>query len=1061
MIQLKWVKERLQRIWLALPPRRRNQVGWAAGLVLFYTLFGFLVFPWIIKLVAVNQLSKEFDRETTIRQVRINPYVLSGTVRGLLVKDKDGQPFLSLEEAYANFQLSSFFGRHWVFKDIWVIKPYLRVQINPDYSFNFSDLIKKYSQPPPASKAPNKPLYLDVGKFQIIGAGASFTDLTLRTPFRRQIGPVQIVLTGLHTDPNSENPYSFVGTTDSGEKFSWSGRFSLEPLQSSGELALQGLSLPKYAPLFQDMVRFELKDGVLDGRAVYRCALTESNYVAAVTNASGSLTGLRVTERGGTDDVIELDRFAVSGVSADTSARTAEVGEVAVEGCRVSAKRNQDQSINLLELSEPSADARAPGGILFLLQAATNALAALVESTNLWSATVHHVEVTNCVVQWEDQAMARPVRLRVDDIALSARQLSNIAGSNQTSELSLRWNTNGTVRVAARVQLSPPEADIRMSVTNLELHPLDPYLQPFVNAFLIDSKVGVEGILQMRTGTNQLPEVTFHGDAKLDDFATVDEESEELLKWNSVQVTGLEAGLQPPSVSVKEIAVVEPSVRIALDTNQTLNFLTVLKTPATNAADAAATAAAATTEPKTAGKKLSLGRKVGGMLREALSWSTNAAGGTGMPKISVATISITNGLVEFDDHSVQPPASSSLQELNGVITGITSEELKQAELHFTAKAARTGPIEISGRINPLNRNAPTQLTMIFHDVDLTPASPYSGKFLGYRLNRGRLGLQADYQITERHVKAKNVVVLDQFTLGEKVPSPDATKLPVKLGIALLKDRNGRIELELPVDGSLDDPNFHFGKVVFHVLESVMTKIVTSPFAALGALFGGKGEEVSFQDFAPGSAQLQAENVQKVDKLVNGLYERPGLELQIEGCFDPVADGDGLRKRKLLVRFREQKWAVLRKSEQAEMTPDQVSLPPEEYAALLESAYNAAVRSGQTAGTNEMTHTTLPARGTATQKAEMAAITSEQKGATALMQRPAPEPTVAVDDKEQLVLSTIPVSDNELLQLASDRARNVRQRILDTGKVDEARLFLVDTGTNGSTNHATRVYFHLQ
>src|SRR5262249_17878857 len=195
----------------------------------------------------------------------------------------------------------------------------------PDYSFNFSDIAKKLSQPSPVSKKVTKPLYLHISKFRIIGASASFTDLTLKSPFHRLVGPLQITLTQFHTDPNNQNPYTFVGTTDSGESFTWSGHFSLDPLQSAGELSLEGLSIPKYAPLFQDLVRFDIKDGVMAGRANYQFEMAGSNYVATVTNASCSLKSLRVTERGGSENVVELDQFAVAGASADAAVRTAEI----------------------------------------------------------------------------------------------------------------------------------------------------------------------------------------------------------------------------------------------------------------------------------------------------------------------------------------------------------------------------------------------------------------------------------------------------------------------------------------------------------------------------------------------------------------------------------------------------------------------------------------------------------------------------------------------------------------------------------------------------------------
>src|SRR6266436_206687 len=163
------------KIWKTLPPRRRKLILWAVGLVLFYTLFGFVILPLIVKHIAIKQLSEQLDREVTIRSVRINPYVLSGSIRGLLVKDKDGEPFLSLEEAYANFQLSSFFGKPWVFKEIHTTQPFIRVQINKDYTFNFSDLATKFSKPSPAPPKPTKPLFLHINLLQIWGASASFT----------------------------------------------------------------------------------------------------------------------------------------------------------------------------------------------------------------------------------------------------------------------------------------------------------------------------------------------------------------------------------------------------------------------------------------------------------------------------------------------------------------------------------------------------------------------------------------------------------------------------------------------------------------------------------------------------------------------------------------------------------------------------------------------------------------------------------------------------------------------------------------------------------------------
>src|SRR6185369_8603490 len=198
--------KRLLAIWKSWPRRRRRLTAWIAGCLLFYTVFGFLLLPWIVRSVATRRLARELDRPVAIRSVRINPYSFACSVRGLLIQDKDGEPFASWDEVYVNFQLASFFGKPWVFKRVSATNIYVRAQMNRDYTFNFSDLIAKFAALPHSDK-PSKPLALRIDQLEIGGARASFTDMTPRNPFRRVVGPLEITLNNFHTDPDSRNPY--------------------------------------------------------------------------------------------------------------------------------------------------------------------------------------------------------------------------------------------------------------------------------------------------------------------------------------------------------------------------------------------------------------------------------------------------------------------------------------------------------------------------------------------------------------------------------------------------------------------------------------------------------------------------------------------------------------------------------------------------------------------------------------------------------------------------------------------------------------------------------------
>src|SRR5208282_4497229 len=346
------------------------------------------------------------------------------------------------------------------------------------------------------------------------------------------------------------------------------------------------------------------------------------------------------------------------------------------------------------------------------------------------------------------------------------------------------------------------------------------------------------------------------------------------------------------------------------------------------------------------------------------------------------------------------------------------------------------------------------------------------KYAGYRISEGKLNLDLAYHLVGRKLESKNVITLDRFTFGEKVESPDATHLPVRLAIAILKDRNGQILLDVPVEGSLDDPQFRVRKVIFHTLLNILEKAATSPFSLLGAVFGGGGEELSYQDFTPGSAVLSLANEKKLDSLVNGLYERPGLQLEIAGSVDAEADRDGLRRVNLDKQIRTREWASLRKSERAATTPDQLVLTPEQHAAWVKKLYGEAVGKGVINPAFIAANTNLAA---VAAQIKPAAVETE-KGATFLMKgMPSTAPQSAKtatasshvqatrpsDPKEILLLASIPVTDNDFAALAADRAKTVRTYILATGKVEAGRLFLTENKTGGVRSDGSRAYLQFR
>jgi hypothetical protein len=1055
------------RVWNFLSPRRRKLALWIFWLLFAYAIIGFFILPPVIRAVAVKQLSKQLDREVSIQKVKLNPFAFSAAIRGLLIKDKDGEPFVSWDEVYVNFQLSSFLGHPWVFKEISVTGPFARVHMNQDGTFNFSDLITKFSttNPPPAPpKEPTKTVALWIGRLLITNATASVTDLTHRQPFKRLVGPLNFTLEHFETNPDNKNPHVLTGTTDAGEKISWNGFFYLDPLRSWGELTFENLPLNKYAPLYQDRLPFEIRDGFVGVDVNYQLEISATNRIIAVTNTSFTLRDFKLAEPDSQTNMVELSSFAMTGVNVDAVARQAEIGLVVADGGKFFLLRKRNDSTNAavaVTAQSLETSTNAPGGIPALLASITNAAALLLNSTNFWTATVHDVEFTNYAFSLEDLANSRPARLDLNDITLSVKNISNLPGTNLTADLSLRWNTNGTIKTEITASFAPPTADIQFDVNRLDFGPLDPYLEPKLNLYIPGSEFGFHGRIQLHTPAGQLPEVSFQGDTWLNGFRTVDGAlGEDLLKWDSVRVSGIDAHVNPLGVAIKEIALNNVSANLVIETNHTINLLAALHPAEGNAP-------ADTNTPPTTNEI-----KVATVAKTPAAPATNATPASPLPPITIGSIVISNAAASFTDRSITPNVHVAVQQFSGEINGISSAESRQVDVNLHAAVDGVGPIDIAGHINPFSKTATNELKVTFKNVDLTPTSPYSGKYAGYRIAEGKLNLDLAYNLTGRKLESKNVITLDRFTFGEKVESPDATHLPVRLAIAILKDRNGQILLDVPVEGSLDDPKFRVGKAIAHVLMNILEKAATSPFSLLGAVFSGGGEELSYQDFAAGSAVLLPADEQKLDTLAKGLYERPGLQMEITGSIDPGADRDGLRRANLDKQIRTRQWMSLGKSERATTTPDQIVLTPEQHAAWVKKLYGEALEKGVINAAFIAANTNLaaiaaqiPSRSgmsekSATRLMERSSATAPKSSQTAGVSNQA-KPVAPADPMEALLLAAIPVTDGDFEALASDRAKAVRAYILRTGKVEAARLFLTENQTGGVRSDGSRVYLQFR
>lgn len=1046
--------------WHSLSPRKRKLISWVFGFLFVYALVGFCILPPIIRAVAVKQLSTQLGRKVTIKSIRLNPFTFSTRVSGLLIEDKDRQPFVSWDNVYVKFQLTSVFLKEWTFKDIEVTGPYARVQMNKDYTFNFSDIIEKFSTNTPGatSPKPSSPLLVRVKQLMVTNALVAIADFTEQTPFKRTIGPVNFDLKDFHTAPGIDSPYSFAGTTDAGERFAWHGYVCVNPLRSAGSLTVNDITLSNFAPIYQDIVQFEIRSGQIGAHAEYRFEWSATNKVAAVTNAAFALRKFRLAQTGGTNDLIDVFHLAVTGASLDLEGHEAAIGRIFVTGAQANVLRDKNKKINVVEITQPAqAAADNASAVVLLLRSVTNAVATLINSTNQWNAAIHAVDITNCAIHLVDLANSRPATLNLDDIAVTARNISNLSNSNLTSTISLLWNTNGTIKVDTTAAFSPLTADVHLDINDLNFSTLDPYLESEANVLIRDAGAGLDADIHVRTPPGGLPEIKFQGDTWLDHFRAADGVTgHDLVKWDSVRVSGIDANLNPPAVFIKQISVNNVSVRAVIETNGAINLL--------EAAHPAGSATPANTPVAPVAEA---------SVKNSPPPGTHIMSIQGLPQVAISSVVVSNAQLNFTDHSVDPNVNMVIGQAGGTINGLSSEQFQHADVDLYALVDGVGPVKVTGHINPFSGTWTNVVNVSVKDIDLLPTSPYSGKYAGYRIARGNFNVDLAYNLIGRKLDSQNHIMVDQFSFGDKVNSPDATKLPVRLAVAILKDRDGKITLDVPIQGSLDDPKFRIGKVVEYALVNILTKVATSPFSLLGAAFGGGGEELGYQDFDPGSADLTDASRKKLDVIAKALYERPGLQLQISGSIDPVKDRDGLQRAALEKQLRNMEWTSLPKPQQATTAPNEIVLTPDERSHLVRQLYDQALKDGTITPALFQANTNLAViasqiKAPLPQNVKLAILLvqrSQSKSSPNRSNVPVVAPASGglappADPREALLTAIIPISDGDFGTLALERARAVRGYILESGKVEAGRLFLEQNSTGGLRRDGSKIYLEL-
>ena len=940
---------------LTRPGRARTLLIWVGGVLAAYAIVGFLVAPPIVRSQLESILAEQLGRKVTVERVRINPFALSASVLGFGVKEREGEGSLvAFDELYLDFTLSSLFRLAPVVEEVRLVKPAIRVVRNEDKSYSFQDILDRFASRPPSPPGPT-PRFA-VYNISLTDGAIEFddlpdkavhvvSDLQIGIPFISSL-PSQI---DINVEPHLKakvggTPIELVGET--------------KPLKDTRETRLRididGLSLAKYFDYVPVPLRFRVEGGTLTTRLELSLSTQEEKLHTLTLSGTAGLKNF-VMQRTDRSPLLAVGALDVDIGELDLINRRAAVKSVRVESPKADVIRRRDGQLNWVALlpEQPKAENAGPG-VPFLF-------------------TVAEVALSGGTVRVLDQTPEKPFRFALDNVSLGVTALSNAPENKAALRFACDAGGKGKLSYQGSLALAPVRSEGALDLASLQLSGFAPYIENLLEVIISGGALSTKGQLSVEVRENAPVRVAYRAEASVADFASLDQPtSQDLLRWKSLAVRGIDFELTPLKVSIDQITLSDFFSRLIVNPDGTLNLQTLAKKPQAGEAPPAAEAEKNETAPAGPPANVRFGR-----------------------------IALRGGRVNFSDFFIKPNYSVALTGVEGAVSEMTPDRPGDVELH--GRIQQTAPLEILGQVNSLAKDLFVDMKASAKDIDLPPVTPYSVKYTGYGIQKGKLSVKVAYHIENRKLAAENNIYLDQLTFGDRTESPTATTLPVLFAVALMKDKNGVIDLDLPISGSLDDPQFSVGGIIVKALVNLLTKAVTAPFALLGSLVGGGGEELAYIEFAPGSAALSAEDEGKLKTLAKALDGRPSLKLEVSGRSDPDPDRDALKRASV---DREIKAAKLKDAgAKAGASIDEVVIAPDEREKYLTAAYKSAK------------------------------FDRPRNAIGLLKDLPAAE-------MEQLMLEHAGVGDSELRQLANGRAQTAKGWLVDNGKIAAERVFIV-------------------
>ncbi|HET9474855.1 MAG TPA: DUF748 domain-containing protein, partial [Steroidobacteraceae bacterium] len=727
-----------------------------AFLLVAYTAFGYWLVPRIVRGNLLDLAREQYQREAKVGEIRFNPFTLVLETRDFSFPDADGAQLLGFERLMLDFDISSVWKVGASFAAVELDRPYARVLLRQDGTLNLADLANPKNVEP--SSGDEEPIGVYIDRLSVATGRVAFEDRARATPFATELRPITFELRDFGTGGESGNAYSLHGASLGGEKFAWSGTFALKPLTSSGKFDVSALKATTIWSYLREGLPFEFTKGTLDLNGEYFYTASEEGGLRFDIHKIG-IADFGMRPPGKEYDYIEVAALALEQTEVAVRTSRVTIGRVRLDGCAVRVARDAAGNINLTEFAAQNSAADTPAAEpVATVEPAPATPPGTTSTRPEWVVAAPDIAINGVRLDFEDQLVQPTASFALSPVTINVTGFTTAPASTFQLEATAKGEKTGDLKIQARSGLDTDAYTAHVEVNEFNLASLQPYLSTYTQVTLHS------GWLQSALDLENTADGVFKakGDVTVNKLSAIDNVlKQDLLKWDRVSATGIEYGSSPAKLHIAGIDARAPYARLIIAKDQTLN-ISQLFTPA-----AGATPPAVQT------------------VRDAQGERHAPGGNPAEMRLSIGNIKVLNGSANFSDFWITPNYAVSLQELGGSISGLSSDPKSRAKVNLKGRVDRYAPAEIRGELNLLSAALYTDMHVKFDGVEMTSVTPYSGHFAGYEIEKGKLSIDVQYLVDNRQLTAKQKFVIDQLQLGDKIESPEAVNLPLKLAVALL------------------------------------------------------------------------------------------------------------------------------------------------------------------------------------------------------------------------------------------------------------------------------------